>query len=579
MTTTRIIGRPRPQGPGPMLRPLDVFHDQGEVVKAELQGLREPFFDWAMRLPEPKAGTLDFSRFPFQRELYEEGTADAELVIKKSTQVGISALLLRWTLYWADVRGGTGLYVFPALKQMYDFSDARIRTVIDASRYLRERIPPQSVQNKGLKKVGNGLVYFRGSESKVDLDSVDADHLALDEYDTLVAKNIPDAERRVGASQLGGMIRRVGVPSYPGTGIADLYAKTDRRQWHVRCGSCRDWQPIDFWANVDQEAVRIVCRRCTEPLDVANGEWVPEFPERSVRGYHVSRLLAPQANLKEIIAASKKRTPYERQVFHNKDLGLEWAAKEGRLTDEALAAAQSRGEGYTTVGAYAGDGLVTMGVDVASARALNVRISLHREDGTKIALKIALADTFDEVAQWMDQYNVAMCAVDHLPEGRLARGFAERFAGRVYLVAYNTSQSPTGDRVIDIKDEERFITVRRVEVIDATFHLINTQRNVLPADWPDDYPAHLKALMKVAERDEVGRQTVTYRATNPDDYAQAEIYDVVATEAFWVRQEVEAATSDEYTVLDERLEFERTQLADHEATPEYHEGPSDDFAY
>src|SRR5829696_2336078 len=99
-----------------------------------------PFAEWALWLPEPKRGTLDFDRFPFQRELYEQGSGEREVVIKKATQVGISALAIRWAMYWADQCGLTSLYVFPYQRQLADFSDTRIRRVIEASEYLRTRV-------------------------------------------------------------------------------------------------------------------------------------------------------------------------------------------------------------------------------------------------------------------------------------------------------------------------------------------------------------------------------------------------------------------------------------------------------
>jgi hypothetical protein len=53
----------------------------------------------------------------------------------------------------------------------------------------------------------------------------------------------------------------------------------------------------------------------------------------------------------------------------------------GRLSRAVLAAAQSLGD-FTTVEACTGDRLVTMGVDVASTRALHVRISEHLTNGS-----------------------------------------------------------------------------------------------------------------------------------------------------------------------------------------------------
>ncbi len=139
-------------------------------------------------------------------------------------------------LYQSDIHGRTGLYAFPTAHDVHDFSTARIKPVIDRSDYLRSRQRRIDPSNKGLIGVGTGLVYFRGSEARRGLDSVDADYVVFDEYDTLAHQNIPDAERRVTSPVSAGLIRRVGVPTVPDWGIARLYDESDQRRWHVRLG-------------------------------------------------------------------------------------------------------------------------------------------------------------------------------------------------------------------------------------------------------------------------------------------------------------------------------------------------------
>ncbi len=531
-----------------------------------------PFWDWSMLAPEPRSGTLDFDRFPFQRELYRQGASDREMVVMKSTQVGVSAWALRWALYQADVFGRTGLYVFPTQHDVHDFSTARVKPVLERSEHLRARRRSTDSNNKGLVGLGAGHVYFRGSQSRRGLDSVDADYVIFDEYDTLAHENIPDAERRVTGPLSAGLIRRVGVPSLPDWGIARLYDQSDRRRWRVKCGACGEWQAIEFDHNVDTEANRVVCARCRKPLDVATGEWVADYPDRDVVGYQVTRLIAPTADIKAIVLASKRRAGYERQAFFNKDLGIAWAPDEGRLSRAVLTAAQSLGN-FNMLDRYIGDNLVTMGIDVASTRALHVRISEHLTDGTKKGIFIGRADDFGALDHLMERFRVGMAAIDHLPEGRLARAFAERFPGRVYLLAYNTAAHPRGADIVDVDLEMRFATVRRLEAIDAMTESIRAQRNLLPLDLPGEYIDHLQALVRTAERDELGNQRVTYRATGDDDYAQAEIYDVLAATLWRLQQDVAHTMRDEYTTLDEHLDFRRSSLAEYDPDLEYSPGP------
>lgn len=526
--------------------------------KAKRTGTMTNFRKWSMRVLEPKTGVLDFERFPFQPELYDHnGAHDEDLVVKKATQTGVSTYLMRWALYWPDQTGKTSLYVFPKRQQMFDFSDARINAAIDASPYLQRRIKADYVQNKGLKRIGIGFAYFRGSESKADLDAIDADSLALDEYDMLRPENVPDAERRITGS-VEGRIRRVGVPSIPGWGIDELYALSDRRQWLVKCGACGEHQPITYDKNVDEENARIVCGACRKPLDVAKGEWVAEYPDRTTRGYHIPRLIVPNANLGSIITAHYKTNPTDVQVHHNKDLGEAYSPKEGRLSLEAIQAAQRRD--IATQATEPTGTLRTMGVDTASARALNIRASVITdvERGMKANLWLGELDNFGKVAELIDRLDPHVIVIDHAPEGRLARALAERYPGRAWLVRYGPKTQKT---IISPNAEMAEVSVLRTTMLDITLDGIRTQANRLPGELPLTYAEHMQSEIRVASETPEGRKEASYRKVGPaNDYLHAECYDTVAMLLWRWQRAVNAGIEGEYTTLDEVLEFERAHL-------------------
>ena len=190
--------------------------------------------------------------------------------------------------------------------------------------------------------------------------------------------------------------------------------------------------------------------------------------------------------------------------------------------------------------------LVTAGIDVASTRALHVRISEHFEDGSKIALFLDEVEDFDQLSSLMERYRVRMAAIDHLPEHRLARRFAENFAGRVYLVSYSTHQREPF--VVD--DEQRRASVLRTEALDATLEQIRAQRNLLPLDLPQGYVEHLQAPVRFIEQNDLGRMIVAYRSTGPDDFAHAEAYDLVARSLWDYRQQVAEASTPRFDALE-----------------------------
>lgn len=553
------------------------------------------FAVWSLRVPEPKTGPLDLKTFPYQRELYCEGEAERDVTIVKSTQVGASALLVRWALYWADVHGKTALYVFPADKQLNEFSAQRIAPLLRTPA-LADRVPAGHVNNVAQRQIGSGWLNLRGAQSERGLESVDADVLALDEHDLIPESALPIVMRRISSPLSLGLVRRIGWPSLDNYGITADYDRSDRRRWFIQCPACSTRQFIRFFrkregdsdglpdtvcAYVDIESATLVCGKCEKPMPaeaVREGEWVAEFPDRDRRGYHVHRLMVPGVRLDDLIRASRETDAWKVQSFFNRDLGEPHSPKEGRLSLEAIAAAQSIGGGYTQGPwdtGYHGDGLVTMGIDVASARNLNVRISLHHQtaDGGlyKTALLIGEVDSFDTVCELMDMYDVRMAAVDHLPDGRLARSFAQRFYGRAYVVHF---RPPTSEQVIDWDPSDRTASVKRTEAIDATFGLIREGRNRLPQDLPPGYVDQLRNTVRFHEVDEVGRRVVGYRNLGAIDYLMAEVYDLFAAELFDLENVHAAMTVETITTLHEYLDFEPSVL--HQpGSGEYFAGPDE----
>jgi hypothetical protein len=288
-------------------------------------------------------------------------------------------------------------------------------------------------------------------------------------------------------------------------------------------------------------------------------------------------LLVPGVDLRHTIAASKKTAAHELQTFHNRDLGEPYSPAEGRLSGAAIAAAQTAGGDYLQShweSGYSGDALVTMGVDTASARDLHVRVSVHTPDlSRKRALFIGRVHAWSRLAQMMDSYAVRMAAVDHLPDGRLAREFVQQFYGRAFFVYFlpSTSREPF---IFDA--EERRAAVNRTEAIDKTLDRIRLMQNQLPIDLPEDYVQHLRNAVRFHDVDDVGRRTVGYRSTGPIDYLMAEVYDDFALDLARAEVLSETISTVSYVAVDEVVDFQRSTLDDPYA--EYEPGPLEEWA-
>jgi hypothetical protein len=248
-------------------------------------------------------------------------------------------------------------------------------------------------------------------------------------------------------------------------------------------------------------------------------------------GFHVHQLMVVNANLLPLIEASKQKAPHLIKSFYNNRLGRPYAEASGGLDRMAIAAAISAAHSYNggpmlSEPAYNGTNIVTAGIDVASARALHVRVSEHVDPlttvgGRKRALFVGTIDTFAELERLLDRYQVRWAVIDAAPEGRLALGLAERYPGRVYVAHY----SSTLKEPLVLDTERRLVSARRDIAIDAMIAVMRSLRNLLADDLPDDYVEHMIAVRRRVTKDQFDRQIVTYESIGEDDYFHAEVYD------------------------------------------------------
>jgi hypothetical protein len=517
-----------------------------------------PFPEWAETLVTAKGVPYRFATMPYLEEIAQvfSNPQVSEAVLMKCVQVGASETLVRLLLYMALSQPLTCVYVFPARAQMADFRDARLIGLINANPDLRRHLG--NVSNKGLMQFGPSFLYFRGAESIRDVISVDADLLFTDELDQINPDNLLEADRRVAASTLG-LIRRVGVPTEPGTGIAALYEASDQRRWHVECPSCHDRQDLVFAENViwteDLGNIRdekIVCRSCRSRLDLRHGCWIPSFPGRAVPGFHVNRLMVPGTNLKTLIAGSRRQDERGRRKFTANDLGLPFTDASVGLSRADLAAAVEAGTVWNNgvplrqQSNYWGQNLVTAGVDPAGRRDFRVRISEVVTDpliGQKRrrALCIRTVPGWPELHNLLLAYNATVVCVDCGSEFHSATAFTEGYPGSVYRVR----ELQMHTRPVRIDSESRTIQVDRTYLLDATCDNMRAGHNLLPEDLPPGYVNEMTSPRRRLTESPSGFRIARYEKTGRDDYAHAEGFDILAG----VAAEFEEQSSDEIELI------------------------------
>lgn len=475
----------------------------------------------------------DFTLIPPLEAIYQDKSP--QVVVVKAAQVFISEYCINLAFWTADTkqgRRGNVLYVFPAREQLGDFVRARVDAAIEESPYLQTRVRPRQglllgkpPDNVGLKRVGPGYLYFRGSNVEAGLISVDADLVIYDEVDRLRAGTLALGGKRLGSSLLGWQ-RYVSTPTFPEIGIDALWLRSDRRRYYLKCEHCGERQPVEFPTNVREDGT-VICRRCHDSLDrLGVGRWEPENPGAELRGYQMTKLLSPRADIKALATLGYRIMRREAtdqstiQEFYNQDLGLPHAPEGGQLGRAEIAACL----GEYSLGEWAPTGAV-MGVDVGAR--LHVRVNAPGPEGKQRAAYIGSVPDFSDLDGLMRRFDVAVCVVDALPEGHAARAFQARFPGRVWLCQYPNTAAWTHKESVVWNQVEGIVNAHRTLTLDDTFARIRERRLELPREALaiPEYAEHLMAPVRILERNNAGTLVAKYvEGGKSDHFAHAENY-------------------------------------------------------
>lgn len=456
------------------------------------------------------------------------------------------------TAFWAsDVYKANILYVFPAFEQLCDFSHTRVDKAIEDTPYLADYTT--GIDNVKLKQFKEQYIYFRGSQKRRQIISVDADVLLLDEFDEFEPKNIPVCEKRIGDSTLG-IKRFISTPSIPDYGIDKWYRLSSQHEWHIRCPHCNEWQIPDFFTNVDMDAAQFICAKCHQPVDRFNaeGHYEPLNPKSDIRGYAVNRMAHKRTDLKELIIASQDMLNV--QEFYNSDLGVPYVLKGSRIDRETINSLIS--PDYEMMQSSDLDKVDGAGNKVVDAQGQQIKEKMPCAMGVDIGkvLHVVIAETnpvtkikrylhIAEYKEWADIYelfyrfNIFGCVIDSMPELHPAKDVYDKYPERVLLANYPNKKFNTSDYYNPSPSEPYLVNVNRTLSLDYLFNLWRRGMVMLPRDIetvPDFYEM-MASLIKVKKRDEAtGAEYYAYAETGSkgDHYAHACNYELLASSIF-----------------------------------------------
>ena len=457
------------------------------------------------------------------------------LIFQKSAQIGISERLISESVWVCDRLKKNVLFVFPSANQLNDFVQARLEPVFNQSDYLSritgvltvEERKEKQVENKkkiqkvGLKQIGSGFLYLRGSQNQQQIISVDADMVCLDERDRFNQDHVPYIDKRLLHSSLKWR-REASTPTFPGKGVNASYLESDQRVWMLTCSGCGLEQELDFFFNVDFVKKQTICKSCKKPIDrLKQGQWVVQNPSSKVHGYKISGLHNPYRSVSELVDMFEKARNSgfsAMQQFYNQVLGQPYEATGQSL---GLTDLNNCSQNYITPFAVTD---CFAGVDVGTK--LNVVIAKKNNDKLRYVWIGTVSDFFgpaDSLEALIIKYNVQMMVVDAAPENRKVRELIEKFPNRIFAAYYP-------NRKFDIQNYYIFDEFKAEVYIDKTISIdylisdIQNERVELPSNGKHliGFYEQMTSSVRVTETNpRTGQPQTRWMEKGPDHFLHA----------------------------------------------------------
>lgn len=230
-------------------------------------------------------------------------------VLMVASQLGKTEVLNNVVGYFMDIEPAPMLMVQPTIDLAESWSKERLAPMIRDTPALRDKVSDPRSRDSGNtllhKTFPGGNIAMAGANAPSGLASRPRRVVLLDEEDRFP----PSAGSEGDPASLA--IRRTetfcnpvvfetSTPTVKGISrIEARFEESDKRRWHCPCPECGAWQILQ-WSQVRHEAddgsdAWYQCENCEAHLTddqrramIRLGKWVAEFPERTLRGYHLN---------------------------------------------------------------------------------------------------------------------------------------------------------------------------------------------------------------------------------------------------------------------------------------------------
>ncbi len=505
--------------------------NQNEVCKSLASLDADAWIDY-YGIKNEKGDKIEWYQHMFQIDIYND--QNQKLVVMKPAQVGLSTLEIIKTFRDAESRKMDIIYTLPTDQDVGVFVGGKVNRIIANNPHLQELTRDKDTIEQ--KRVGQSMVYFRGTWSKKAAIMVTADRLVHDEKDSSKQDVVADYQARLQHSKYK-QTHVFSHPSIPNSGVDIEWQISDQKEWFITCPHC-GYSQILTWNTEDTKKMsiniakeRFECKKCHGELgwqDRAIGVWKAKKGKENAEysGYHISLLMAPWVTAKEIIKKYDEVTHGKQTMdyFYNKVLGLPYSGGGNSVTEDMIKSSVTDEKNLM-------QGRIVIGVDTG--------IKLRYVYGNKQGLlgygemtdympddtnKLALNQTLE---YFLKLFPNSIMVIDQGGDIIGSRKLREKYPGRVFLCHYARDRKTMQLIRWGDGDESGNVLVDRNRMIQLLVDYWRDKRIRLfrgtKEDW-HEYWLHWSHIYRIQEEDTLGVQQYRWLRSDRDDWVHATLY-------------------------------------------------------
>lgn len=491
------------------------------TIDEEAQANSISYFLLKQNISNDQGQPLDFKDHAYLQDIYDDFSPNQ--VILKAAQIGFSTMANIKALWLAKNKGLDIIYSLPSAADIKDFVSGKTNRLIAYNPVFQDWTHDKdSIEQK---RVGNNVIYFKGTWTERAAIATPADLYISDETDRSKQEIVGQYQTRLQHSKFG-WTWYFSNPSVPGMGVDKYWGMSDQKHWFVMCDCGHEWyitmENIMFPASKDKIGSKLAepyfgCLKCKKELERRNGRWVAKYANRTYSGYWIPLLIVPTKSAQYILNKKKEMTE---EQFANFVLGQPYVGKGNVLTRPMFV--QNITERLNPQ-----DSRPIIGVDTGN----DINVVVGNKYGIFYNNK---SPDYAELRAMMNRWDNAICVIDAGGDFRGAKSFRAEFPHRVFLCYFR--QDRKNDEIIQWNDDDGTVVVDRNKLIQLAVDEFAEKRMPVygtETDWYD-YMAEWLGMYRTSELNNLQVETYIWNkpASGRCDYPFAHVYCRVGLDRF-----------------------------------------------